>query len=100
LTKTVLADGTLQFAWIRRARIGGDVWDTDPPLSEEREAYLLTVLNGGATVRTIETSTPAASYGPTDQATDFPVGTPNPLTVSVQQLSATFGWGAAATRAI
>ena len=100
LAKTVLADGTLQFNWIRRARIGGDSFDVEPPLSEESEAYLLTVLNGATMVRTIQTSIPAASYSPADQATDFPAGTPNPLTIRVQQLSATFGWGAPATRAV
>jgi hypothetical protein len=100
LTKTVLADGTLQFDWIRRARIGGDGWDTEPPLSEESEAYLLTILNGGAAVRTIQVGAPTAAYAPADQAADFPAGTPNPITVSVQQLSATSGWGAAAVRSL
>jgi hypothetical protein len=100
LAKTVLADGTLQFSWIRRARIGGDAFDTEPPLSEESEAYLLTVLNGGALVRTVQVSSPTATYAPADQAADFPGGTANPITICVQQLSATFGWGAPATRAV
>ena len=98
LAKTLLADGTVQFGWVRRARIGGDGWDVEPPLSEESEAYLVTILNDGAPVRTMTCSNPTASYAPADQATDFPAGTPNPLAISVQQLSATFGWGAAAVR--
>jgi hypothetical protein len=98
LRKTVLVDGTLQFDWIRRARIGGDNWDGEPPLSEESEAYLLTVMNGAAAVRTMQTTTPTAAYAPADQAADFPAGTPNPITICVQQLSATFGSGAAAVR--
>jgi hypothetical protein len=69
-------------------------------LSEESEAYLMTILSGGAAVRTITVSSPMASYATGDQAADFPSGTPDPLTVSVQQLSATFGWGAASTRAL
>ena len=100
LFKTVLADGTLRFDWIRRARIGGDNWDGEPPLSEESEAYLLTILNAGAAVRTIQVSSPTADYLPADQAVDFPTGTPNPLQVQVQQLSAIFGWGAPLCRAI
>ncbi len=100
LAKIVLGDGTLQFDWIRRARIGGDSFDVEPPLSEESEAYLVAILSGGVAVRTIEVSRPPARYAAADQATDFPAGTPNPITVSVQQLSATFGWGAAAVRAL
>jgi len=95
LTRTVLADGTLRFAWIRRARLGGDAWDGEPPLSEEREAYLVSILNGGAAVRTMETGAPTADYAPADQAADFPAGLPATIALQVQQLSATFGWGAA-----
>jgi hypothetical protein len=100
LTKTVLADGTLRFAWIRRARIGGDGWDVEPPLSEETEAYLVSILNGGAVVRSIQTTTPTATYAPADQAADFPSGTPDSIMLQVQQLSAIFGWGTATIRVL
>ncbi len=94
LSKTVLADGTLQFSWIRRARVGGDNWDGEPPLSEEAEAYRVSIQSAGAVVRTIDVTTPAAAYSSAAQAADFPAGTPGSLTVTVQQWSATFGWGA------
>jgi len=97
LNRTVLADGTLRFDWIRRARIGGDNWDGEPPLSEESEAYLVSILNGGAVVRTIETAAPTADYPPAAQIADFPAGIPDTIMLQVQQLSATFGWGAATT---
>ena len=100
LAKTTLSDGTLRFDWIRRARIGGDNWDGEPPLSEESEAYLLTVLNAGTPLRTLQTSAPTVDYSPPEQAADFPGGIPTKLTVEVQQLSAIFGWGAPLVRAV
>jgi hypothetical protein len=100
LSKTVLADGTLAFSWIRRARIGGDGWDDEPPLSEETEAYQLSILAAGAVVRTLVVTAPTAAYTPAEQAADFPAGLPSPLSVTVQQWSATFGWGAVAARAV
>jgi hypothetical protein len=96
LTKTVLADGTLRFAWIRRARIGGDGWDVEPPLSEESEAYLVTVYDGPTAVRALQASAPTVDYPPEAQAADFPAGAPDPISIAVQQASAVWGWGAAA----
>ncbi len=93
-------DGTLSFTWIRRARIGGDNWDGEPPLSEETEAYRLTLLNAGAPIRTYQVSSPAADYPPADQAADFPAGVPGAIAVQVQQLSAVFGWGAPIQRTL
>jgi hypothetical protein len=100
LSKTVRPDGTLSFTWIRRARIGGDNWDGEPPLSEETEAYRLTLLNAGAPIRTYQVSSPAADYPPADQAADFPAGVPGAIAVQVQQLSAVFGWGAPIQRTL
>lgn len=94
--KARMGEDGLALSWIRRARIGGDGWDAEPPLSEERETYLVEVLDGDAVVRAVETASPAWLYTPEMQAADFPSGAPNPLDVRVRQGSAIYGWGAAA----
>jgi hypothetical protein len=92
------ANGDLALSWIRRTRIGGDSWEgVEVPLGEEREAYLVTVFNAaGVAVRSYQTTAPSLIYPAADQGIDFPAGTPRPLSLSVAQLSAAFGWGAAA----
>jgi len=92
--------GGLALSWIRRARLHGDDWDGDPPLSEETERYRLEILDGSDVVRTAETTTPAFLYTSAMQAADFPGGTPDPLTVRVAQHSAAYGWGAPCLRAL
>jgi len=83
--------GDLAVDWIRRTRLGGDSWDgIEVPLSEESEAYLLRVIFNGAVVRQ-ETLTQASyTYSAADQAAD---GVTAPFTVSVAQISASFGVG-------
>ena len=93
-------DGDLVFSWIRRARLAGDGWDGEPPLSEEREVYQLAILDGEATVRTVETGTPVFAWTAAMQAADFPGGTPDPVTIRVAQGSAVYGWGAATQRSL
>jgi len=94
------AGGDLLISWTRRGRIGGDGWDVEPPLSEERETYLVEVLSGAATVRQTEVSAPSFLYDAAMQAADFPGGTPDPLSVRVRQGSAVFGWGAGSEAAL
>ncbi|MEW6598655.1 MAG: glycoside hydrolase/phage tail family protein [Pseudomonadota bacterium] len=90
-------NGDLMLSWVRRTRVGGDSWEgVEVPLGEEREAYLVTIFNAGVAVRSYQTTTPGLAYPAADQGSDFPAGTPRPLSVSVAQLSAVFGWGAAA----
>jgi hypothetical protein len=93
-----LAGGGLRLSWVRRARIDGDEWEGEPPLSEEREGYRLEVLDGEAVVRVWETAGPVAVYPAGALAGDFPDGPPNPLRVRVRQWSGVFGWGAPALR--
>ena len=101
LSLEVLPDASLRFAWIRRARIGGDPWDaSEPPLSEATELYRLDILSGGAVVRSITASAPTADYAAADQAIDFPAGTPSPLSVQVRQISDVFGPGAPLARSM
>jgi hypothetical protein len=85
--------GDVSIAWIRRARLGGDAWaGADPPLGEERESYMVEIVEDGVVIRTLTVSAPAALYAAADQMTDF--GTlPPSLTVRVAQISARFGAG-------
>lgn len=93
------ADGSTLISWVRRARLHGDAWDgPDPPLGEEAEAYRVEVLQGGAVVRTLPASMPAAVYAAADRAADLGTADPAPAVVRVAQLSATWGWGVAAQR--
>ncbi|HEX8232812.1 MAG TPA: glycoside hydrolase/phage tail family protein [Caulobacteraceae bacterium] len=93
------ADGDVQITWARRARIGGDSWEAEPPLSEEREAYLVEVLDGDEVVRTAETATPAFTYSAAAQTANFGGPAPEPLSLSVRQWSAVYGWGTPTKRA-
>lgn len=58
------------------------------PLGEETEAYEVDILNGsGAVVRTIEVTSPTATYTAAEQTTDFG-STQSAVTVRVYQLNA------------
>ncbi|HEX5776754.1 MAG TPA: hypothetical protein VFX95_08760, partial [Caulobacteraceae bacterium] len=92
------ATGGLAVSWIRRARLYGDGWEVEPPLGEEAERYRVEILDGVDVVRTEEVTEPAFLYTTAMQATDFPSGTPDPLTVRVAQHSGAFGWGAPCSR--
>jgi hypothetical protein len=94
------AGGDLALSWMRRARLGGDGWDLEPPLGEAFERYRVEVLDGGEPVRTVEVEAPGFVYTAVMQAADFPGGTPSPLSVRVAQGSATVGWGAVAERGV
>ena len=91
------AAGDLTLSWIRRTRIGGDSWDlADVPLSEASESYQVQVFSGPNVVRTITVTSSQATYLASDQVADF--GTvQGVLAVSVAQLSAAYGAGAAAS---
>jgi len=93
-------DGDILLSWVRRARLGGDGWDGEPPLSEEAERYRLEILDGETVVRVVETAAPAFAWTAVQQAEDFPSGVPDPVTIRVAQYSAIFGWGAATIRGL
>ena len=90
----------LLFHWIRRARLGGDGWETEPPLSEEREAYRIEILDGETVVRAAETDAPAFTWTAAMQAADFPSGVPDPVGIRIAQGSAAFGWGSTTQRSL
>ena len=85
------ATGGLRLDWIRRARIDGDLWgQTEVPLGEEQESYLVQVRLGGAVVREVTVSEPHFDYTVTQRVADTG-GTG--FTLWVAQVSARFGVG-------
>lgn len=94
-----LSGGDRLLSWIRRDRLGGDVWDGETPLSEAREVYRLRVRNGPAVVREVELETPAFAYTAALRTTDLAAGS-GPLSVEVAQGSAGLGWGATTVRTL
>jgi hypothetical protein len=92
--------GDLAFHWVRRARLDGDAWDGEPPLSEEQEVYRIEILDGEAVVRAAEVSVAAFTWTAAMQAADCPGGVPEPVVARVAQGSARFGWGATTQRSL
>lgn len=92
--RTRLAAGDLQLTWIRRARVGGDVWDGEVPLGEGAERYRIRVLDGAAVLREVEVSAPAFTYTAAMRAADAPSGAAK---IEVSQGGALYGWGAPVT---
>lgn len=92
--------GDLALSWIRRARTGGDGWEIEPPVGEEREVYRVEVRLDGEVVETAEVETCAFTWTEEAQTALFPDGLPAGLSVRVSQGSATFGWGEAAQVAL
>jgi hypothetical protein len=91
--------GDLSIAWARRTRFGGAWADgADVPLNEESERYEVDILDGADVVRTLMSTSPAASYTAAQQTADFGSAQPS-IAVKVYQISATVGRGrpAAAT---
>ena len=85
--------GNITLNWTRRDRRAGERTDyANFPLSEVSESYEVEILNGGAVVRTIATSTPTAKYLATEQVNDFG-STQTTLEFRVYQLSGTVGRG-------
>jgi hypothetical protein len=90
---TTAADGALLVSWIRRARIGGDTWTGEPPLSEERELYRVEVIVAGVLARAAEVETTRFVYSAADQAADLAGRPVSSRTIRVAQLSTRFGAG-------
>lgn len=90
------ADGGLALTWIRRTRIGGDGWrEGDVPLGEEREAYLVDLLDQGGSVRLArETATPDLALDPAEALAALGPA-PAAFVLRVRQISAVTGPGLA-----
>lgn len=92
--------GDLTIDWIRRSRVDAEWRDgVGIPLGEESEAYEVDILDGGNVVRTIEVTSPTASYSAADQTTDFG-SAQSSVDVNIYQLSAVVGRGYAAEASI
>lgn len=86
--------GGLSVTWIRRARLDADGWDLpEIPLGEDREAYALKVLSGGAVVRSVELTASEWVYTTAMQSEDGATGA---VGIEVAQVSDRFGAGPAA----
>ena len=85
------ATGDLALGWIRTGRHGADSWESvEIPLTEDREAYRVRLLNGGVLLRETEVSAPGFAYTAAMQTAD---GAGSTLEVRVAQLSTSFGYG-------
>jgi hypothetical protein len=90
-----VSSGDIAVSWVRRTRIDGDGWQfADVPLSEEREAYQLRILDGATVRRNVVLSVPSWTYGFSDRVAD---GTISGCRIEVAQLSERFGPGPFAT---
>ena len=85
------ATGDLALEWFRTGRFGSDSWESvEIPLTEDREAYRVRLLNGGVMLREAEVSAPGFVYTAAMQTAD---GAGSTLEVRVAQLSTSFGYG-------
>lgn len=101
LLAAVLDGGNnIDFSWIRRTRLGGELMDGTGtvPLAEQSEIYEVDVKSGpsGSVVRTLGTggtiTSPAVQYNNADIITDFG-SIPSAITFEVFQISAIVGRG-------
>lgn len=90
------AGGDLLLQWRRRTRFDATLRDNvDAPLGETGEGYAIDILDSGSVVRTLTSSTPAATYTAAEQTADF--GSPqSSIDVAVYQLSPEYGRGSPA----
>jgi hypothetical protein len=95
------AAGDLAISWIRRTRLE-DSWidGVDVPLGEASEAYEIDILDASlAVVRTLATTSPAATYSAAQQVADFG-SVQGAVRVRVYQMSARVGRGLAAEKVL
>lgn len=92
----IRSSGDVDISWVRRGRIDADSWlGSDIPLGEESEEYLLEIVAGGASVRTVDLTAAQWTYASADRAADLG-GLSAPFDVSVSMVSARVGAGAKA----
>ncbi|MBO9545689.1 glycoside hydrolase/phage tail family protein [Caulobacter sp.] len=92
--KARLVAGDLQLTWIRRARVGGDVWEGEVPLGEGSERYRIRILDGATVLREAEVATSAFTYTAAMRAADAPSAA---VRIEVVQGGALYGWGGPVT---
>lgn len=80
-----------EISWIRRTRVDGDTWQgLDVPLGEDREAYVLRVINGTDVKREETCATAHFTYSDAMRASD---GVGAAFHIEVAQISDRFGQG-------
>lgn len=83
----------LTISWVRRARIAAEWIDArDVALDEPTEAYEIDIYDGTSIVRTIEASTPTASYSAAEQTADG-LTPGDPVVCAIYQISSRVGRG-------
>ena len=86
-----IGSGDLALRWIRTGRYGADSWESvEIPLTEDREAYRLRLLDGSILLREVEVAGAGFVYTAAMQTTD---GAGSTLAARVAQLSTSFGYG-------
>jgi hypothetical protein len=99
--RTARAPGDLVIAWTRRSRaLAADNWmAVEAPLTEEREAYEVEVLEGSTAARTLATTTTSVTYTAAQQLADLGalLASGDTLAIRIFQLSALVGRGAPAS---
>jgi GTA TIM-barrel-like domain/Putative phage tail protein len=91
--RSVRSGDDVTISWVRRTRLGGDVWDLpEVPLGEDSEAYEVDILDGATVVRTLASATPSVTYASADQIADFGSALPS-YDIRVYQMSAAYGRG-------
>lgn len=89
-------DGSAVIQWVRQTRIGGDSWEqSEVPLSEEREAYVVQIRAlDGTILFQEETAVPSFTYSADRRGAD---GTVAGFQAEIAQLSPSFGPGPSRT---
>ncbi|MFV0302109.1 MAG: hypothetical protein ACK5IP_14760, partial [Paracoccus sp. (in: a-proteobacteria)] len=93
--------GDLTIRWTRRSRdLAADSWQgMEVPLTEEREAWLVEILDGVSVRRSLEASTNSVTYTAAQQTADYGalLTAGDSLTIRICQLSTRIGRGTAIT---
>jgi hypothetical protein len=91
LRRAGVPSADVAMTWKRRTRIEGDNWQqTDVPLGEDAEIYLVRVLSGSVILAEYDAQTPEFAYSAAAQTAD---GVSGPFTIAVAQVSGRFGPG-------
>jgi hypothetical protein len=92
--RSKLTSSKLVVSWVRRGRIDADTWfDTDIPLGEEREEYIVRVLKNSEHVLTKVTQTPECAIAMDELNGLWYFDETACFEVEIAQISASYGTG-------
>ena len=84
----------VSISWQRRTRVGGDDWgQSEAPLGEESESYIVEILKSGSVVRSALLSHKFFRYLGVAQYADFDRTYPDSIHIRIAQMSRVFGRG-------